>query len=238
MGLNDLKQAIELVWSMKFQSKIDSIFSKFPFNPNGIGVVTFEEINHMLNPQGEFYRTISDVMNTCSKKIDGVWHPLDPQNMQLNENIYTQLNQLQALTNLLWDKEGNLQPIGLHIKPVPFVHAPQENPIIVLSYLIVGDQCIRNLNQTPSWQTISIEWWKEGNCSLGVELMNKYTNSRSYKSIQKMNSPWSFFELLKESHVGEENVLTWSVGNENDPDIHISLQFESNPKLLFRVKNR
>ncbi len=240
MGLGDLKRGVEQVWIMRFQSPIESVLSKFPFNPNGLEIASFDEIDKTLNPKGEFYRTVNDVMSTCLKKNDGTWRPLDAQNIQLSDSIYTTLNRIEGISTLLWDKEGNPQSINLSIKSVPFVQSPQENPVVVLSYLVLGDQYIRNLNQTPSWQNIKVDWWKGDSCTIGIELMNKYTNSKTYKSIQKSNSQWNFFELLREARGDDGNILTWKLASDNGEGetYNVSLCFERNPKSLLMPKHK
>jgi type VI protein secretion system component VasK len=238
LGLIDLKKGVENAWAQKFQSKIDSILSKFPFNLNETEIVSYEELDKVLNPRGEFYKTIMELMMACGGINEGKWSLADAEKIQINENIFASLNKLQSITDLLWDKEGNPQPINLYIKAVPFTHTPQENPVIVYSYLVVGEQCVRNLNQTPTWQNIKIDWWKDETCSVGVELMDKYKNVKSFKSIQKLNSKWGFFELLKDSVVEEGNILTWKLTGENESQAcQVSLCFERDPHVLLLSQN-
>ncbi len=238
LGLPDLKRCIEHVWSTNFESRIETLLSKFPFNPESTEILTFEEVDGTLNPKSEFYQTMVEVMSTCCKNNEGVWRPLDSQDLQLNENIFPKLNQVQRIADLMWDKEGNPQPISMNIQSVPFTNSPEDNPIVVLSYLVIGDQYIRNLNQTPAWQTIKIDWWKMDTCSIGVELMSKYTNSRSYKCLQKLNSSWSFFELLRDSNADNKNIFTWNLADDSGSEkCNVSVCFEKNPKFLLVPDN-
>lgn len=235
IGVSDLGKSIEQVWSMQFQSPIESLLSKFPFNLQGTEVASIDEVNELFNPTGPFYQSLSQVMKSCCKLNDGTWRPLDPQNLRINDKIYALLNHTQNIVDVLWDKDGYQKPITVEIKSVPFAHSPDENPIVVLSYLVVGDQSVRNLNQSPSWQTIKIEWWKECTCTIGVELMSKYTNSISYRNITKLNSIWGFFELLKEAHSQNSNTLTWNLASPDDSKkISISLEFEKNPQEILQ----
>ena len=44
LGLQELKQTIENLWSSEFHPKVEALFSKFPFNPKGTAVATFAEV--------------------------------------------------------------------------------------------------------------------------------------------------------------------------------------------------
>ena len=53
--------------------------------------------------------------------------------------------------------------------------------------------------------------------------MSKYTNSRSYKCIQKLDSLWSFFELTKEAVRREGNAFTWNIlGDDSSENYSVS----------------
>lgn len=239
LGVPDLKRCIEHVWSANFEIKIDKLLAKFPFNPHGEEILSIEELESTLNPNSTFYKMLKEVMGTCSKNNQGAWIPLDSQELQLDETIFVKLNQIQRISDLLWDKTGNPQPLQINLQPIPFTNDDNANPVIVLSYFVLGDQSVRNLNQTPSWTPLKIEWWKKDNCSIGVELMSKYTNSRSYKCIQKLDSLWSFFELMKEAVRQDGNVFNWNIlGDESSENYSVSFSFDKDPfNLLMRDNN-
>lgn len=233
LGVPDLKKCVEESWTTKFEPTIDDLLAKFPFNSEGLETMSLEELESKLNPTSKFYKTMKEVMSTCCKNTEGVWSQIESEDLKLDKEILVKLNQIQGITDLLWDKEGNRQPINLSIQARPFSNGPQDNPIIVLSYFILGDQTIRNLNQTPSWQALKIEWWKNITSSVGVELMSKYSNSKSYKCHQKLNFDWSFFELMKEPHLEEEgNIFTWNIKGDGSENYKISFLFDKNPKKL------
>lgn len=233
LGLPDLKRCIEHVWSQNFEYQVDTLLSKFPFNPNGTETLTLEEVEANLNPNSSFYRTLKEVMTTCCKNNGGEWIPLDSEDLQLNPKIFVKLNQIQRISNLFWDKTGTPKPIQLNLQPVPFTNDPNANPIIVLTYFVLGDQNIRNLNQTPTWQPLKVEWWKTENCSIGVELMSKYTNTKSYKCNQKLNSSWSFFELMRDTQRENGNIFTWTIADDaGTVNYTVSFAFDKDPRHL------
>lgn len=231
IGLRDLKKAIDQIWAAHFYPRIEALIAKFPFNLKGEETVSIEELEEMLNPKGEFYQALDEVIVSYYRNVN-------LSHLQLDEKISTMLTSLQDVSELLWDKEGNPQPIELNIKSVPFTQINEENPVLVLSYLVIGNESIRNLNQMPSWQKIKVSWWKKDNCSIGVELMNKYTSSKSYKNIQKGDTTWSFFELLREATQDNSNVWSWNIdSSEGNDGYRVSLFFDVNPNELIKIPN-
>lgn len=236
IGMRDLKKAVEQVWTTHFTPKIEALFTKFPFDPSGTVTISVEELNQILNPKADFYNTITQVMSVCCNKKDGIWHSIDPQSMKLDERITTALTAVQNISDLLWDKEGNPQPINLNIKTVPFAPSVGDSPNLVLSYLVVGNEAIRNLNQTPAWHTIKIDWWKEDNCLVGVELLNKDAKSKSYRNVQKLHTSWCFFELLREANQEFGNTWSWEIASKEGKEPYkVSFSFEANPLQLLQI---
>lgn len=237
LGVPDLKKCIEGCWAAKFEPKIDALFAKFPLNPDGEEVLSLEELEETLNPHSDFYFAMQEMISTCCENSEGNWDQLESQDLKLSNDMLVKLNQVQKISDLLWDKSGKPQAITLNIQAVPFKNDPSNSPIIVLSYFILGDQPIRNLNQTPLSQPLKIEWWKKDNSSVGVELMGKYTNSKSYKCIQKLNSLWGFFELMKEPHLEEGNIFTWNIPGDGSENFVVSFSFDKNPRTLLISAN-
>lgn len=236
IGLRDLKSAIERVWVAHFSPKIESLFTKFPFDPNGAITISVDELDQILSPKAEFYKSIAQVLNVCYSKKDGVWHSIDPQSLKLDERITSSLIAIQNIADLLWNNEGTPKAIALNIKPIPFSPSGNENPNLVLSYLVVGKDSIRNLNQTPSWHTVNVEWWKEDNCLVGVELLNKDAKSKSYQNLQKLHTTWAFFELLREATQESGNTWSWEMANKEGREKYkVSFCFESDPLKLLQI---
>lgn len=237
IGLNDLKKSVEHLWGAAFRPKIEILLSKFPFNQSGQSVATFEEINKILNPTEEFWSHTRQLASAYGYQNKGSWVHRDRENINPDETILAEVNQLASLTNILWDSDGNPKPIQLEVKSVPFTDTFQKNPIPILSYLIVGGDPFHNFNQNPSWHTIKIDWWKPGNACIGMELSNKSSNSRSYRDKQKLDSMWSFFELLKEGSEEGKNTWVWRLPNQHGEDERkVAIEFNMNPQNLFQVK--
>lgn len=237
IGARDLKEGIEQAWKMEFKPVLDNLFAKFPFNFDATEMASLEEINEVLNPKGEFYQTVTGVITSCGKLDEGRWSPLDSTSIPLNQEIYAVLNQMQGIVDTLWDKEGNPQAISLAIRPVPFMHSGEENPVVLRSYLSVGEQLISNINQTPVWQNIKFEWWKDVSSAVGVELMNTNNNSKSYKNILRPASLWGVLGLLKDATAEKDNSMTWEISSEGtNKSYSISFAFQNNPWQLLQPK--
>ncbi|HEY5234658.1 MAG TPA: hypothetical protein VIJ14_00650, partial [Rhabdochlamydiaceae bacterium] len=109
-------------------------------------------------------------------------------------------------------------------------------PVPILSYLVTGNETFHNFNQSPSWHMINIEWWKENSSTVVLELTNK-NDSRSYRDEKVLNTPWSFFELLKKAQDKGENTWQWELGNQlGEKTSHVALKFEHNPWGLFQAQ--
>lgn len=237
IGMSDLKEGIEQAWKMEFKPVVDALFAKFPFNFNAQEAASLDEINAVLNPKSEFYKTVVGVISCCGKLEEGRWSPLDSSDIPLDQNIYVTLNQIQGVVDTLWDKEGNPQAIDIAIKPIPFIHGGEENQAVLRSYLLIGEQTISNINQTPVWQTIKFDWWKDISSGVGIELINTSNNSKSYKSLLKPASLWGVFELLREATVGEDHSMTWKIPIEGTSKSYsVSFAFQNNPWQLMLPK--
>lgn len=237
LGLPDLKRCTEYDWSMKFETHINRLLSKFPFNPNSKETLSYQELEDTIHPKSVFYKKLQEVMSASCHKVDGTWVPLDKLDLHLDENMLTKVNQIQRVVDLLWDLEGNAQAIPLNFELIPFQNGPDDNPIVVQSYIVIGDQVVRNLNQAPILQTLKIEWWKTDNCTVGVELMNKYTNTSVHQNGPQTNGPWSFFELLRNAQM-DRTTVTWNIANyAKDQNYQVALKFDKNPIWVLNQKS-
>lgn len=237
LGLKELKQNIENWWGAQYEPKIKALLSKFPFNSKGEVVASITEVEEILHPHSKFTQELHILGSMFSFKKDDLWETIEENSVSLDPQIYEQLNHLSYLANLLWDNEGKAKALTLKISSIPF-KTRTEHTIPTLVYIIAGEESIYNFNQGSLWQVLSIEWWKADSCHIGMELINKFTNIKSYRSLSGPSSPWSFFSLLKQADHKKENIWEWSVPgkNESNPNT-ISFSFEKNPYQIFQPGN-
>ena len=234
IGLNDLKKSVEHLWGAAFRPKIEILLSKFPFNQNGQSIATFEEINKILNPTGEFWSNARQLASAYGYQNKGSWVPRDIENFNLDETIHEEVNRLASLTNMLWDG-GTPKPIQLKVKSVPFTEIYQGERVPISSSLLVGKDPIHNINQAPSWQTITINWWETDIACITMDLAKTSSDRilKKYKRIE--DSMWSFFELLKEGSEEKKNTWVWKLPVEQD-EKKVAWEFSINPQELFQVR--
>lgn len=234
LGIKDLKRGIGKVWAESLEPRINSLFAKRPFSSDSGMVSTFEEVRTVTNPTSEVWSVIKQIITPISSSIDGHWAPKSQCDFQLDELFYQDINRLACISSILWDNDGNPQLIKLKVQSLPFESAEKTYPLPILSYLVTGDETFHNFNQNPSWHLINIEWWKENSSTVVLELTNK-NDSRSYRDEKVLNTPWSFFELLKKAEPKGENVWQWRLGNQLGEKVsQVALKFEHNPWSLFQ----
>lgn len=234
LGLQELKQNIENLWTSEFYPKLQALLSKFPFEPQETTTATLEELEELLHPHSPFYQKLSDSVSILSVQKEGKWYPVQESVVRLDDHIYIELNRISYITHLLWDAEGKPRPLTLKISSVPFVTGT-EHHIPALCYIVTGEESMYNFNQNPSWQTLSIEWWKPDSTYIGMELLNKITNTKSYRNLQGPASPWSFFSLLKKGKEAQENIWEWNLSGKSGQDGRIvSFRFEQSPHKIFQ----
>lgn len=238
VGIKDLKKAIEKLWASSLEPEINTLFSKRPFNPASTMVSTFEEVRKITNPRGEIIGIIKQIVAPVSTLADGTWIQNPASDVQLDPAIYTVVNRLSKVSEILWDSEGNPKPLQLNVQSLPFESAQPGALTPILSYLVTGEETFHNFNQSPTWHPIKIEWWKENSSTVVLELATKSDN-RSYHDEKVLNTSWSFFELLKKAEEKEKNVWQWKLGNLVGEKVsQISLKFETNPWELFQYQTQ
>lgn len=233
LGVKDLKHSIDKVWEGALQPQIRDLLSKRPFNQESPLASTFEEVRKITNPTCEIWTVIKQIIQPVSVSTDGIWSPKPACILHLSDSLYASVNRLAKISRVLWDNEGNPQTIKLNVQSLPFESNGKIYPAPILSYLVTGDETFHNFNQSPSWHPIQIEWWKNNNSTVVLELSNK-NKTRSYRDIKVLSTAWSFFELLRKAAFQENNVWQWDLGGPvNEKTSHVALKFEKNPWSLF-----
>ncbi len=233
LGLEELKASIENIWNSHLSIKFNLVLSKFPFNPDSEHTASVQEVEQLFHPTSEHYHMLKQVINASCQERDGHLVPIDSAHMLFDQTIYDQFNQVSKISQVLWDLDGKPQPFTIKIKSVPFIASLDKNLFPVLSYLIIGDHSIYNLNQDPAWQSLQIEWWKDTTSSAGLELLNKQTKSKSYLTTQTSQTPWSFFKLLKQAKAQPNGIWSWNLPSKEGKDSkQISFCFEVDPETI------
>lgn len=240
LGIKDLKKSIDKLWVDALAPEIRYLFAKRPFNPESAVVSSYDEVRKITNPTSDFFGIIQQIVSPVSTMVEGAWIPKKSADLQLDPSFYYAVNRLAKISQVLWDKEGNPQPLMLNVQTLPFESTGKVDSTPVLSYLVTGEETFHNFNQSPSWHLIKVEWWKENSSTVVVELTNKSDN-RSYRDEKVINSSWSFFELLKKAEEKTGNIWQWKLGNHlgektGSSALNIALKFQNNPWNLFQAE--
>ncbi|MGH2613433.1 MAG: hypothetical protein ACRDFB_10365, partial [Rhabdochlamydiaceae bacterium] len=234
-GLVELKNSINALWKTQFSPKIDHFFSQFPFNFQSSELASVDEVKTILSPKGEFNHALGEIRALCSYQ-DHQWGPHNPDHLHIETKIYHDLNQLSRLSNILLDAEGNPKPLNLQIHAVPTLASPDTPSAPILSYLVLGAHSVYNFNQDPSWQPISIEWWKFETSLIGIELINKKTQNKTYRTTHVINAPWGFFSLLKLGVQQKDLVWVWGLASHEQTDFRkVSFRFDQDPRTILQI---
>lgn len=237
LGIKDLKKGIDKLWVDFIEPQTVAFFIKRPFNPKGELLATFEEVKKMTNPMSEFWGMIKQIATPVSLYSNGIWSPHPSAGICLDSAFYATLNRLDKISHILWDNEGNPQPLQIQVQSLPFECNKKEYPTPILSYLVTGEESFHNFNQNPNWYPLKIDWWKENNSTIVVELINK-NDKKSYRDEKALNTLWSFFELLEKGQEKESNLWQWELGNKlTDKTSTVALRFATNPWAFFQLDN-
>jgi hypothetical protein len=234
LGIKDLKKSIDKLWTESLDPEINYLLSKRPFSPDSATISTFDEVQKITSPTSDFWGIVRQIVTPVSTLVDGIWVPKASSDLKLDPSFYLAVNRISRISDVLWDKDGNPQPLTIKVQSLPF-HSVDKTayPAPILSYLVTGDETFHNFNQSPSWHLIKVEWWKENSSTIVLELTNKSDN-RSYRDEKVLNSSWSFFELLKKADGKSDNVWQWKLGNQLGEKVsQVALKFETNPWSIF-----
>ncbi len=235
IGLADLKSSIELAWKEQCEPEINALFAKFPFSSDGQELATVEELQHILHPSSHLWSKIEQIIGPVSWKEDQSLEAKYPELLKLDENIFRTAHAMAKATQMLWDEQGNFQPLVFKVQTVPFKLAEHRDNQTVMSFLITKGQSLFNINQKPQWQTIKTKWWEPDEISIGIELLDINNNVHSYQNMKFDKEIWNIFQLLKEGQQTNGQVWQWQFSNDRD---HVfALHFEKNPWEVLNTLN-
>ena len=212
-GKKELQKIIEKLWEYTFLPQLQPVISKFPFSPKATEDVSTKDLEQILQPKGKFWTLFNELIAPVSQKNKDKWEPLTSENVSINlpTSFYKTINQLQTITQALWDKDGKPKPLNFDIKTIPLPKSETENQSLLLAFINTGNLSLFNFNQRPSWKNIQVEWNSPSTASLGIEILDNSKKNTFYQSINSPNSPWSFFHLLNEGQEINKDTWSWNI---------------------------
>lgn len=227
LGLRDLEKSINEAWRHECAPQLAALFHKFPFNPDGANYVSIQELEKNLHPSGLFWTKVNQILGGVSIVKGEKWQSALPQQLKIDQELYSKVNLAAHATNMLWDAEGNRQPLHFKVRTVPFAGSSEGNRDTISTYLITTDQTIFNVNQLPKTDTLEINWWDPQEILLGFELLEKGTDLKTLKNLKMADSDWNLYQLLKKGKQRDQHIWCWHVPGVESEDF--ALYFEENP---------
>ncbi len=237
-GIKSLKAEIEQGFVEEAEALITPLLSKFPFDFNATPCASVAEVEETLHMKSRFWEVIQELLGGVSVQKGGKFEPSHPATLNLNPRLYNLVNRLAEIRDLLWDRQGERQPITLKVQTVLSQPLPDSRKRITYSYLLTGDVSLFNINQAPQWEDLNISWWKKDSSHIGAEVIDsKGKNPKLYDAKKIINENWSFFKFLKEGRTEDETMWTWKVTElALQDEEEVSLYFENAPHKLLEPR--
>jgi len=240
-GLAEVQGMVDKVSKELWGSNVQGVIKKFPFNMEAANEVTPAEMESLVHPQGEFWKTFQKYLAPVCLKTGDKWSPRPAASgsLQMPKNMMEMVNELIRISKTFWDENGVPKPIKFSIKPFVLPQSDPGGPIVVLSYLRSGKSTVFGFNQQPTWHEFEFEWWKEPNAMVGMEFITSINSRKNYRAITAPESCWSFYQLLRMGETLDENVVTWRIkgafANRSADLLTVKFAMKTDPWALFRL---
>jgi hypothetical protein len=240
LGRPEIKEKINNLWSELYLSDIQPLVTKFPFNQKAESAISPSDLATVLHPQqGTFWKAFKLFMLPVCRETGGVFTerkcPLG--SLGLSKDLLNTVNNITRIGKTLWDEKGLPRPLVLYFKSFPLPALIDKEMVAVLSYLQFGNSSVFGFNQRPAWQKFELEWWKEQPAAVGFEFRTSPDTPSIYKAITVPESNWSFYRLLAQGEVVDNDVLVWKVERPEYPSDYLAVQFatKSDPWAVFKL---
>lgn len=217
------------LWQNDIMSKIDEYKKYYPFSNDSNKIMTAEELTGFLGPKGDFWKTVNKDMYGIFEYKDNIWKAKDIDLFgDVNtEKMLNTLNNVQQITNTLWDESGNPQIIDVKVKPELALNSMlANNTFVKMTILNIGDSKIIGISSNQSPMTIPYKWFEKQSASVGYIDTNEQINS-----FETHTSYWSFIELINKA-TKDNNVYTWI---QNGIKIKFEIDFNNVFKILDNI---
>jgi len=240
LGRPEIKEKINNLWSELYISDIQPLVTKFPFNQKAESAISPSDLSTVLHPQqGTFWKAFRLFMLPVCRETGGVFteRKCALGSLGLSKDLLNSVNNITRIGRTLWDEKGLPQPLVLYFKPFPLPALIDKKMVAVLSYLQLGNSSVFGFNQRPTWQKFELEWWKEQPAAVGFEFRTSPDTPSIYKAITVPESNWSFYRLLAQGEVVDNDVLVWKVERPEYPSDYLAVQFatKSDPWAVFKL---
>lgn len=246
LGRIEISRAVDGIWSDIWQSNIQPLSVKFPFNraAGQDAESSVEDITKALHPrEGRFWITCREYLGSLFRFDGKVWvvrqeyaGVIDPSN-----KIAARMNAAQRFSSALWDEQGNQKPLQIVVRPASLpvfnrIKSP-DAPLVSLAYLRSGGSSVFGFNQKSDWQRLSLEWWSAQPGTIGLEFLQTDQTTKTYTDLTISDSTWNFYRLLLMGK-SDNGQYRWLLNYPKiDQKLDITFILQSDPWMIFSQLN-
>lgn len=242
LGRSEIEDKVAWLWEMRIVPQLAPLLGRYPFKPSADVLVEYEDLEYVLLPQGgRFWRDFDMYLEPVTLFKEGAYRTrfVGSTRVRLPDNMLSICSQLKKLSALLWDKDFAPRPLTIEVKPrlLPAPPAADGKAAVVLSFLTSGDNKVFGFNQTPEWQTLSVEWWNSLPGSVGIQLRD-LEGEPFTRNLPVPETMWSFFRLLDIGRrKGSSNAWAFHIRavSERETGSDIEFELKEDPWRIFQV---
>jgi hypothetical protein len=222
IGRRDIERVVSTAWENELLPEVRRISGRFPFDQAANEDVTPGELAALFHPlTGRYFDVFRRYFEPLSDFGDG--GPFRPKpgvrgRLTLPPHMHELTNAVAALSSRLWDQTGKPVPLGVRVATVPFEHGRSPKLAQTLVYMNAGPASVFNFNQQPAEIPVQLDWTKEYNSQVGLQLTDVETKENVFPEPTAVaGSFWSFLRLLQKGQSGSvkfppgAQLYTWPI---------------------------
>jgi hypothetical protein len=198
LGRRDIEGVLSRVWQEEMLPEVRRVATRFPFDDSATEDASPGELTNLFHPQtGRYFDFFRRYFEPLSDFSNGPFRlkPSARGRLSMPPHLFELTNGVAALSARLWDSNGKPTPIPVRIATVPFEHGRNPRLALTLVYLNVGPGSLFNFNQKPTQVTMQLDWTKETNSQVGLQLTDIDTKENIF--VEPVRTESSFWSLLR-----------------------------------------
>lgn len=201
LGDSDIETVVARVWNRDMAPPVREIGAKFPFDRKAERSALPDELTALFHPtEGKLFALFRAYVEPISTFGDGKpFRELSTVRgrLRLPAELYPTMNAAAALSSRLWDDKGNPRKLEVRIATVPFTTGTNAKLVPTVVYMNIGETSIFNFNQKPGASNAPIDWTKDENAQVGIQVSDVDTKETSFPTPLVAPGPyWRFYRLL------------------------------------------
>lgn len=187
--MNDTKHYINTQWQQQvFQPYMQTIASRYPFDPSEANEVSIDDFNHFFASHGILQSFIRDYLQPFMDTSTAQWKPRSLNNYQLpvSETMINELMRANVITAMFFPRSRDHARIEFSLQKMML------DPIIEQFELSLGKERVIDTQKTE--HLIHFRWPESG-----AKLLLTSIEGKQYELAEA--GPWAFFKMLQKTNV-------------------------------------